>query len=201
MQAFVFFLRHHLWQIFITAANFLSRNTRFLTLGQVFNQSSWKLVQLESTCFKTLKLLKISERCKTGLFMTSPSKVPQNSFQVIYHNQTTIETSTLPIICTFKMPDLILWVIFQNFEWFVSFVVSLTPNWVKRTQSCTSRVRETSKYLMELWNEECFWGQFSNYCSFDSCGDVTNPKLGQQGPKLVFHVLHIHFKILWALLV
>ena len=144
-----FFLRHHLWQIFTTAANFLSRNTRFLTLGQVFNQSLWKLVQLESTCFKTLKLLKISERCKTGLFMTSRSKVPQNIFQVIYYNQTTIETSTLPIICTFKMPNLILWVIFQNFEWFVSFAVSLTPNWVKRAQSCTSRMRETSKSISD----------------------------------------------------
>ena len=41
---------------------------------------------------------------------------------------------------------------------------------------------------MEHWSEE-FVSEiiFSKYCSFDSCGDAINPKLGQKGPKLVFH--------------
>ena len=42
---------------------------------------------------------------------------------------------------------------------------------------------------MELWSEE-FVSEinFSKHCSFDFHGDVINPKLGQKGPKLVFHV-------------
>ena len=42
---------------------------------------------------------------------------------------------------------------------------------------------------MELWSGE-FVSEiiFSNYCSFDSCDDVINPKLSQKGPKPVFHV-------------
>ena len=41
---------------------------------------------------------------------------------------------------------------------------------------------------MELWSEE-FVSEitFLKYCSFDSCGAVINPKLGQKGSKLVFH--------------
>ena len=34
----------------------------------------------------------------------------------------------------------------------------------------------------------CFWNHFSKYSSFDSRGDVINPKFGQKRPKLVFHV-------------
>ena len=48
----------------------LTRNTRFCMSGQVFNQSLSKLMQMESTCFKTLKLqtfCKIfGQRCETG---------------------------------------------------------------------------------------------------------------------------------------
>ena len=40
---------------------------------------------------------------------------------------------------------------------------------------------------MNLWSEESEI-TFSKYCSFDCHGDVINPKLGQKGPKLVFHV-------------
>ena len=41
---------------------------------------------------------------------------------------------------------------------------------------------------MELWSGE-FVSEvtFSKYCSFDSLGDVINPKLDQKVPKLVFH--------------
>ena len=76
MPVFVFYLWHHLWQTFRTAANFLynsslSRNTRFLISGQVFNQSLWKLIQIEITYSKTLKLQNFcemhSERCETGV--------------------------------------------------------------------------------------------------------------------------------------
>ena len=75
MTVFVFYLWRHLWQTFRTAANFLynsllSRNTTFLISGQDFNQSLWKLVQMESTCFKTLKLQNfckmLVERRETG---------------------------------------------------------------------------------------------------------------------------------------
>ena len=60
---------------FQNAANFLFNfsfnwNTRFLISGQVFNQSLWILVQMKTTCFKTLKLNNLSkilgERCETG---------------------------------------------------------------------------------------------------------------------------------------
>ena len=41
---------------------------------------------------------------------------------------------------------------------------------------------------MELWSDE-FVSEitFSKYSSFDSRGDVVNPKLGQKGPKIVLH--------------
>ena len=75
MPVFVFYLWRPLWQTCRTAANFLhnsslSRNTRFFISGQVLNQSLWKEVQMENTCFKTLKLqnfCKMSgEWCETG---------------------------------------------------------------------------------------------------------------------------------------
>ena len=46
----------------------LSRNTRFLIWDQFFNQSLFKLAQMESFCFKTLKLKNffkmLGERCE-----------------------------------------------------------------------------------------------------------------------------------------
>ena len=75
MPVFVFYLWHHHWQALRTAANFaynssLSRSTRILILGQVFSKSLWKLVKMENTCFKTLKLKNnckiVSDKCKTG---------------------------------------------------------------------------------------------------------------------------------------
>ena len=41
------------------------------------------------------------------------------------------------------------------------------------------------------WNCEVrslFLRSLSKHCSFDSCGDIINPKLDPNGPKLVFHV-------------
>ena len=48
MPVFLFYLWLHLRQTFRTARSLIS--------GQVFSQWLWKLVQMESTCFKTLKL-------------------------------------------------------------------------------------------------------------------------------------------------
>ena len=48
MPVFLFYLWCHLRQTFRTARSLIS--------GQVFSQWLWKLVQMESTCFKTLKL-------------------------------------------------------------------------------------------------------------------------------------------------
>ena len=98
MPVLVFYFWRHLWQFIRTAAIFLynsslSRNARFFKSDQAFNQS-WKLVQMENTCFKTLKLQKFckifGERCETGgPFMMSFSKVLQNNFKIIYRDQTT----------------------------------------------------------------------------------------------------------------
>ena len=45
---------------------------------------------------------------KQGLHMTLFSNVLQNSFKVIYGDQTTMETSTLPVICIFKRSNRII---------------------------------------------------------------------------------------------
>ena len=121
------------------------------------------------------------------------SKVLQNSFKVIYRNQTPIETYTLPIICFFKRSDPTLQLIFQNSEMFISFVMSLSRNWVKRAQSCISCIVVDRKIEISIWWKFEVWRLFlrllsQKYCSFDSLGDVIDPKLGQKGPKLVFHV-------------
>ena len=70
-----------------------------------------------------------------GPFMMSFSKVFQNRFKVIYCDQTTIETSAIPAVCIFKISNPIFQLIFQNPGIFISFMMSLPPNWVKRTQS------------------------------------------------------------------
>ena len=106
---FAFHLWCHLWQTFRTAVDFLhnfslSRNTRFLISGQVFNQSLWKLVQMENASFKRLKLKSffkiLCERCEiaANVWRHSLPKVLQNSFKVICWNQTIRETPTIPAI-------------------------------------------------------------------------------------------------------
>ena len=87
----------------------------------------------------------LGERCGKGAPMTSFSKVLQNSFKVIYHDQTTIETSTLPAICIFKRSNPILWLIFQNFGIFISFVMLLSSNLVKKIQTCISCIKGDRK--------------------------------------------------------
>ena len=68
--------------------------------------------------------------------MTSFSKVLQNSFKATCRDQTTIETFALPGICIFERSNPILELTFQNSVIFISFVASLSPDWVKRAQSC-----------------------------------------------------------------
>ena len=109
---------------------------------------------MESTCFKTLKLQivckMLAERCETGPLYASFSNVLQNNFKVIYRDQTTIETFTLPAICIFKRSNPILYLIFQNSVIFVSFVTSLSPNRVKRAQGCISCIEGDRKIKINI---------------------------------------------------
>lgn len=124
MSAFVFYLWLHLRQAFRTATNFLyntslSRNTRSRTLGQLFNHSSWKLMQVNSTCSKTLKLQNVCKmlvkRVKQGTLYGVIFQGLSNSFKVMHGNLTTIETSTDPAICIFRRSNLIFQLIFSKF--------------------------------------------------------------------------------------
>ena len=73
----------------------------------------------------------------------------------MYRDQTTIETSTLPVIYIFKRSNPILWLIFQNSETFISFVRSLSLNWVKLTESCISCTEGDRKIKINIsWNFE-----------------------------------------------
>ena len=62
--------------------------------------------------------------------------------------------------------------------------MSLSPNWVKRAQSCvlcTEGDREIEINI--LWNlSEEFVSEitFSKNCSFNYCGDIINPKLARK---------------------
>ena len=132
-----------------------------------------------------------------GPFITSFSKVLQNSLNVICCDQTT-ETSTLPAICIFKRSNPILLLIFQNSGIFISFVTSLSPNWVKRVQSCISchisRVIEKSKSILDgtLKWRVCFWDYFLKILQFwlPLVTSLTQNWL-KKGSKLVSHVLMV----------
>ena len=82
--------------------------------------------------------------------MTSFSKILQSSCKVIYRDQTTIETSTLPAICTFKRPNPVFLLIFQNSGTFISFMRSLSLNWVKRAQICISCIEGDRKIKINI---------------------------------------------------
>ena len=74
-------------------------------------------------------------------------------FQSIYCDQTPIETSILPVIGNFKRSNPIRQLIFQNFGIYISFVTSLSPNWVKRAQSYISCIKGDRKIKINiLWN-------------------------------------------------
>ena len=82
--------------------------------------------------------------------MASYFKVFQSSFKVIYRDQTAIKTSTLPAIGIFIRSNLVLKLIFQNSEMFISFVSSLSPNWLKGVKSCISCIEGNKRFKMEL---------------------------------------------------
>ena len=64
--------------------------------------------------------------------------------KVIYRNQTTIETSTVPAICIFKRANPIIYFIFQYSGKSIYFV-ALSPNRVKRAQGCISSIKDDRK--------------------------------------------------------
>ena len=72
-----------------------------------------------------------------------------NSFKVIHRGQKNKKqwqkAFTNPTICIFKKSNPILQLIFQNSGSFISFAMSLSPNQVKRAQSCTSCIEGDRK--------------------------------------------------------
>ena len=110
---------------------------------------------MEGTCFKTLKLQNFV-KCFGKVVKQRPlhdvifQSFPR-SFQVIYRDQIRTETSVIPAICIFKRTKLI----FQNSGIFISFATSLSPNWVKRAQSCISFIESDRKIEINFsWNFE-----------------------------------------------
>ena len=91
-------------------------------------------------------------------------------FKVLQIKETTIETSTLPAICTFKRLNAILYLIFQNSEIFISFMTPLSPNWKKRSKLVfhVSMVIERSKSIVKgnlRWSIH-FWNHYLKILKF-----------------------------------
>ena len=82
--------------------------------------------------------------------MASYFKVFQSSFKVIYRDQTAIKTSTLPAIGIFIRSNLVLKLIFQNSEMFISFVLSLSLNWLKGVKSCISCIEGNKRFKTNI---------------------------------------------------
>ena len=91
----------------------------------------------------------------------------QNIFKLIYRDQTTMETSAHPVICSFKI-----------LEYAFLFISKLDKKGTKIAYNVL-RVMERSKlifdHLLKLLQFKLPW-------------DVINPKLGQKWLRLVFHV-------------
>ena len=86
-------------------------------------------------------------------FITSFSKGLQSSFKGIYRDKITIETSTIPAICIFKISNPILQLLSQTSGTFISFVTSLSQNAIEQAQSKVVyhvlRVIERSKSIFD----------------------------------------------------
>ena len=82
--------------------------------------------------------------------MASYFKVFQSSFKVIYRDQTAIKASTLPAIGIFIRSNLVLKLIFQNSEMFISFVLSLSLNWLKGVKSCISCIEGNKRFKTNI---------------------------------------------------
>ena len=79
---------------------------------------------------------------------------------------------------------------FSEFWNIYFFVPSLSSNRVKSAQSCISCIKGNRKIEINIW-----WNfemrivseiTFSRCCSFDSRGDVINPKMHEKGPYWYF---------------
>ena len=94
----------------------LFRNKRFLISGQVFHQSSWKLVQngKDYTYHQSFKIL-LRKVWNEGPSMMSLSEILQSSFKAIYCNQT-IESSRLGAMYIFWGEKFDCSSFFQNLE-------------------------------------------------------------------------------------
>ena len=128
---------------------FLSKKVTFLKKQaqnfQNFHKENW---------YKSRVLVLIYSNFKKGMkqmpFMTPFSKVLQNSFKVIYCYQTAINFFALPTICMFyniKSNSLF----HLSKFWNISFVTPLSPNWLKRTQSCVSCMESDRKIEINIW--------------------------------------------------
>ena len=113
------------------------------------------MVQTKNTCLKIPKLQNfvkcLVKDVKQGPLYGVIFEVLQNSFKVIYYDQATIETSTLPAICIFKRSNPIVELIFQNSGIFISFVTSVSLNWTKRAQNCMSCIEDDRKIKINVW--------------------------------------------------
>ena len=146
----------------------------------------------------------LGERCETGAPLWRHFPKLFQSFKVVYRDPTTTESSTLLAICIIEGSNLIFQLNFQNPGIIISFVTLLSPNWVKRAQSCISCLKGDRKTEINIWWKS-HWDllfkklqvwlleffseiSFSKNGRFDSCGEVINPKLGQKVSRPVFHV-------------
>ena len=106
--------------------------------------------------------------------MTSFFKVIQNSLKVIYRDQTTIETSSLPAICISKRSNLIFLVNFPKFwnmYFFCDVIIFKLCKQGPKVVYHVSRVIERSKPIFDgtfKWGEFVSVTNFSKYCNFRS---------------------------------
>ena len=124
--------------------------------------------------------------------MTPLLKVFQNAFKVIYRDQTTIETSTFQLLAFLRDQIQVLANSF-SFSFSYSFcdviISKLDKKGSKLYILCRDWWKDRNKYLMKHWSEDFVSDiTFSKSYSFNSRGDVINPKLGQKWPWLLFHV-------------
>ena len=116
--------------------------------------------------------------------MTPLLKVFQNAFKVIYRDQTTIETSTFQLLAFLRDQIQVLANSF-SFSFSYSFcdviISKLDKKGSKLYILCRDWWKDRNKYLMKHWNEDFVSDiTFSKSYSFNSRGDVINPKLGQK---------------------
>ena len=103
---------------------------------------------------------------KRGLFMTSFFNFLRNSFKVIYRDQTTIETSTLPAICIFKRSDLFFLVNFSNVCNMYFFCDVIFSKLVKKDSKVVYLVLRVMERLKSIFVGTLKWGEFVSVINF-----------------------------------